>query len=252
MNLLSNAAKYTPRGGHVVLEAKPDGEHAIIRVRDDGVGIAKDVLGTVFELFVQSKRTLDRAEGGLGLGLTLVRSLVDMHGGTVAATSDGEGRGAEFVVRFPLVRESEDKPLPVRTPKLRAPHGSRVVVVEDNDDSRDMLCTLLKRAGFDCRTAHDGPTGLALIENMNPDIAIIDLGLPGMNGFDIARRLRRVRKPDSLFLIALTGYGQAADRKAALEAGFDEHLVKPVEAEVLLKLLSDGARGRVSRSASAP
>jgi len=252
VNLLSNAAKYTPHGGHVVLEAKPEGEHAIIRVRDDGAGIAKEILGTVFELFVQSKRTLDRSEGGLGLGLTLVRSLVDMHGGTVAATSDGEGRGAEFVVRFPLARESVDKPLPARAPKAaRTPNGSRVVVVEDNADSRDMLRTLLKHAGFDCRTAHDGPSGVALIENMKPDIAIIDVGLPGMNGFDVARRLRRARTRESLYMVALTGYGQTADRKAALEAGFDEHLVKPVQAEVLLKLLHEGARN-VSRSASAP
>ncbi|WP_394836159.1 response regulator [Pendulispora rubella] len=248
VNLLSNAAKYTPRGGHVVLEAKADTEHAVIRVRDDGVGIAKEVLDTVFELFVQSKRTLDRSEGGLGLGLTLVRSLVDMHGGTVAAISDGEGKGAEFVVRLPLVREPVDKAQRTRQTAARSPRGSRVVVVEDNTDSRDMLCTLLKHAGFECRTAHDGPSGMALIENMKPDVAIIDLGLPGMNGFELARRLRRAKL--SLYLVALTGYGQSADRMAALDAGFDEHVVKPVHADALLALLK-GARG-VSRSASAP
>ncbi|WP_394846583.1 response regulator [Pendulispora brunnea] len=250
VNLLSNAAKYTPRGGHVVLEAKPEGEYAVIRVRDDGVGIAKDVLDTVFELFVQSKRTLDRSEGGLGLGLTLVRSLVDMHGGTVAAMSDGEGKGAEFVVRFPIARDAVEKARLPHKPTVRAPRGSRVVVVEDNTDSRDMLCTLLKHAGFDCRTAHDGPSGMALVENVKPDIAIIDLGLPGMDGFEIARRLRKMKRFESLYLVALTGYGQSADRKAAIEAGFDEHIVKPIHAEELLRLLT--ARDGISRSASAP
>ena len=236
-NLLSNAMKFTPRGGEVGLEVERAGDEAVIRVRDTGVGIPADMLDSVFDLFVQSSRTLDRAGGGLGLGLTLVRSLVTMQGGSVAAHSPGEGRGAEFVVRLPLA----PTPAPADTahrPQSRArAAGTRVVVVEDNADSRDMLCELLRLGGVECQAVESGATALDLIDAWRPDVVILDLGLPGMDGFEIARRVRSSPAHAGIRLIALTGYGQAADRAAAREAGFDVHLVKPVNGDHLLTLL---------------
>jgi two-component system CheB/CheR fusion protein len=238
-NLLNNAAKYTPRGGDVTLEVRLDGDDALIRVRDTGAGIPPDMLESVFDLFVQSSRTLDRAGGGLGLGLTLVRSLVTMHGGTVKASSEGEGRGSEFLVRLPLahgpVAAASAGPKDVATPA--APRSLRVVVVEDNADSRETLCVFLERAGFDCQVAGTGPQALALMEATSPHVVILDIGLPGMDGFEIARRIRANDKHAGVRLIALTGYGQAADRRAADAAGFDAHLVKPVDPDRLLDLL---------------
>jgi len=206
VNLLNNSAKYTPRGGHVLLRVAREGAEAVVRVRDDGVGIPKHMLESVFELFVQSSRTLDRSDGGLGVGLMLVRSLVALHGGVVTAHSDGVGQGSEFVVRLPLVEHGA-----VASPgkeRRRAPPGtgSKVVIVEDNDDSRYMLCAFLKEAGFHCGTASDGPSGLALINDVRPDAAVVDLGLPGMNGLDVARRLRSDPRHTNLYLVALTGY----------------------------------------------
>jgi two-component system, chemotaxis family, CheB/CheR fusion protein len=239
VNLLTNAAKYTPSGGHVMVEAKHQDGQAIISVKDDGVGIPKEMLGAVFDLFVQSRRTLDRAQGGIGVGLTLTRSLVEMHGGTVTAHSDGQGKGSLFVVRLPLASAPADEEESVRTrPRVRLANGSRVVIVEDNVDSREMLCELLKQAGFECLSAGDGVTGLALIDNAAPDVAIVDVGLPGMDGFEIAQRIRREPRHARIFLIALTGYGQRSDRANAFNAGFDEHLVKPVRAEQLVWLLT--------------
>jgi two-component system CheB/CheR fusion protein len=238
-NLLSNAAKYTPSGGHVVFQAKREDGAAVVRVKDDGVGIPKDMCETIFELFVQARRTLDRSSGGLGVGLTLVKSLVAMHGGMVTVRSDGEGKGSEFVVRLPLTQrppESEPAPPDARaTPHVRA--GSRIVVVEDNEDSRDLLCELLAQQGFECSTAGNGAAGLALIDKIHPAVAILDVGLPEMDGFAVARRLRSRPDHAEMFLIALTGYGQAADRAASRDAGFDEHLVKPVDVDKLLTLL---------------
>jgi two-component system CheB/CheR fusion protein len=240
VNLLNNAAKYTPRGGHVCLSLRQDDGAAVISVRDDGVGIASEMLDSVFDLFVQSQRTLDRADGGLGLGLTLVRSLVVMHGGSVSAHSEGVGKGSEFVVRLPLVPGATDEPtMPRLRPKI--PHGARVVVVEDNADSREMLCELLAGAGCHCQSEDNGPAGLELIHDVKPEVAIIDLGLPGMDGFELARRIRDRPEHADLYLIALTGYGQASDRARALHAGFDEHLVKPIGPEKLVSLLSNAA-----------
>jgi two-component system CheB/CheR fusion protein len=238
VNLLSNAAKYTPRGGHVWLRATREGQHAVVRVRDDGVGIPRNLLEQIFELFVQSRRTIDRSDGGLGLGLTLVRSLVTMHGGNVTAHSEGEGKGSEFVVRLPLTEprtdaEAETPP----APRPRLSKGARIVVVEDNADGREALCELLGLAGFDCHSAADGEAGLALIERIRPDAAILDLGLPLLDGLEIARRLRADRRHAGMYLIALTGYGQRADREQTLAAGFDDHLIKPVDTRDLMRLL---------------
>jgi two-component system, chemotaxis family, CheB/CheR fusion protein len=238
-NLLNNAAKYTPRGGHVALEARRDGDRVVIVVRDDGAGIREDLLEAVFDLFVQSSETLDRAQGGLGVGLTLVRSLVGMHGGDVTAHSDGAGKGSAFVVRLPLARGQDELQGPQRPesgPGL--PRGASIVLVEDNADTRVMLSQLLTLAGFRCLSASDGPSGLALIERSRPAAAVIDLGLPEMDGFDLARAVRVRSDIAGTYLVAVTGYGQRADRAAALSAGFDEHLVKPADPARLIALLS--------------
>jgi two-component system CheB/CheR fusion protein len=241
VNLLSNAAKYTPRGGEVHLHVQREGDGAVIRVKDNGVGMPPHMLESIFDLFVQSSRTLDRSAGGLGLGLTLVRSLVDLHGGRVTAHSAGEGLGSEFVVRLPLAEAADADLEAVPTPRGRArvPAGARVVVVEDNADSREMLCALLGLSGFECYPAENGAAALRLVEEVGPDVVILDVGLPGMNGFEVARRIRRNPRHEGVRLVALTGYGQTADRAASDEAGFDDHLVKPVHADQLLTLLAD-------------
>jgi len=272
VNLLSNSAKYTPRGGHVRIAMDRQDGVAIVRVADDGAGIPVDMLEAVFDLFVQSRRTLDRAAGGLGVGLTLARALTRLHGGTVTAHSDGEGKGSEFVLRLPLVdgpraaaasggapqaapepspdpdgragaerREASELPAGAASVEGGAhcvlPEGGTVVVVEDNADSREMLCVLLEMSGFTCRSAENGSAALRLIDEVRPDVAILDVGLPEMDGFELAQRIRRVHPPGQMCLIALTGYGQPADRALAHEAGFDAHLVKPVQPEPLLALV---------------
>jgi len=244
VNLLSNAAKYTPPGGRIRLQLRRERNAAVIRVRDNGVGIPAHMLESIFDLFVQSSRTLDRAAGGLGVGLTLVRALVAMHDGTVTAHSDGHGSGSEFVVRLPLAAAPAEE---VSPPTVRATpvfaEGATVVVVEDNADSRDMLCALLAGARFECHAAETGAAALALIDAVCPDIAILDVGLPEMNGYEVARRIRANPRHAGLCLIALTGYGQASDRMASREAGFDAHLVKPVHGEQLLTLITEMRRG---------
>ncbi len=241
VNLLSNAAKYTPRGGRIVVEGKRDGEHAVIRVRDNGVGIPRHMLDTVFDLFVQSRRTLDRSEGGLGVGLTLVRSLVSMHDGTVTAHSDGDGKGSEFVVRLPLAAslEAEPEQESSQRPTARLKDGAKILVVEDNPDARHILCDLLELAGFECHPAADGESALVTLAEVCPDAAIVDIGLPVIDGFEFARRVRSEPASSHIYLIALTGYGRPVDRAQALGAGFDEHLVKPVDNRTLLWLLGN-------------
>jgi two-component system CheB/CheR fusion protein len=254
VNLLNNAAKYTPSGGHVQLAVNCEDAHVVVSVRDDGAGIATGMLDSVFDLFVQSSRTLDRAAGGLGLGLTLVRSLVTMHGGTVSAHSDGEGRGSEFVVRLPLAApRARAEELAPRRPARMLREGTKVVIVEDNADTREMLCELLVESGFECRSAENGAAALALIDEFHPDIAILDVGLPEMDGLEVARRVRSSPGHEEICLIALTGYGQPADRVTALQAGFDAHLVKPVHAEDLLRLVAEmrGASGQLPRADTA-
>jgi two-component system CheB/CheR fusion protein len=237
VNLLHNAAKYTPHGGNVLLQAGREDGHVTIRVRDDGVGIPKEMLDSAFDLFVQARRTLDRARGGLGIGLTLVRGLVTKHGGTVSARSDGEGKGSELIVRLPEASPPAvlpERPTPAR---LELARGSKIVVIEDNADSREMLCAVLEHAGFDCRSSDNGAAGLTLIEDFEPAAAIVDIGLPGIDGLELARRLRAGSKRPNLYLIALTGYGQRSDRESALAAGFNEHIVKPVDLANLERVL---------------
>ena len=266
VNLLNNAAKYTPKGGHVSLRVQQEDATAVFRLQDDGVGLPPEMAESIFELFVQSKRTLDRSAGGLGVGLTLVRSLVNLHGGTVQVHSDGEGKGCEFVVRLPLtdrkevVQEERPDPPPRRLGPSRRPlkEGAKVVIVEDRADSREVLCELLSQEGFACRTAENGAEGLALIDEIRPDVAILDLGLPGMDGFELARRLRADAKHSGMLLIALTGYGQPSERARGQEVGFDEHLVKPVNLDELTRLFAElrddrpngGVSAQPTRSAS--
>ncbi len=244
-NLLGNATKYTPRGGKVSVAIDSEDGEAVIRIKDTGVGIPKDMLDPVFDLFVQASRTLDRAAGGIGVGLTLVRSLVAMHGGTVKAYSDGEGAGTEMIVRLPLAsaRDGVEEPridvVSGARSRVRLPRGAKIVVVEDNEDSRHMLCELLGMAGYECHTAGNGPAGLALIDQVNPNVAIVDIGLPGMDGYEMARNIRNNPRHAGVWLIALTGYGQAADRAASREAGFDEHMVKPVQTDDIMRYLDE-------------
>ena len=245
MNLLQNAAKYTPAGGHVTLVLDREGESAVVRVRDNGAGIAKEMLESVFDLFVQTGRKLDRAQGGIGLGLTLVRSLAAMHGGTVEALSEGEGKGAEFVVRLPLATApAGTEPALERSRRVpsRLPKHAKLAIIEDSADNREMLVEALSLAGFRCQSADNGVDGLVLIDKLRPDVAIIDLGLPGMNGFELARRIRSDLQYASIRLVALTGYGTREDRTRALAAGFDVHLVKPIEPVALIEYLETESR----------
>jgi two-component system CheB/CheR fusion protein len=201
------------------------------------VGIPSDMIESVFDLFVQSHRTLDRSAGGLGVGLTLTRWLVSLHGGTIEAKSDGEGKGSAFRVRLPLSGAGKKLATPA-SERPRIPAGAKIVVVEDNADSRELLCELLTRVGFECHTAENGLEAIALIEQVDPDVAILDVGLPEMDGYEVARRLRANPRWINLFLIALTGYGRSADRRTSHDAGFDEHLVKPVQPDRLLGVLA--------------
>jgi two-component system CheB/CheR fusion protein len=238
INLLNNAVKYTARGGRMSLRLKREDSWATIRVTDNGDGIPTQMLDSIFDLFVQAKHTLDHAEGGLGVGLTLVRTLVEMHGGSVNARSDGAAKGSEFTVRLPLTAVSQmahtEDPLRQSGP---AP-GTTVLVVEDNEDSRELLCTMLTQAGLCCYGAADGWAALRLLDEVCPQIVILDVGLPGMDGLEVARRIRSSRQRGGLCLIALTGYGRASDRQATTQAGFDYHLVKPVQPDELLTVLA--------------
>jgi CheY-like chemotaxis protein len=228
-NLLSNAAKYTPPQGHVWLTARLEGENVAIRVRDDGDGISPDLLPRVFDLFVQGSRTSARSEGGLGLGLALVKSFVSLHGGTVSAASEGLGRGSEFVVRIPAITGLEAAPpSPPALPSERS-ERRRILVVDDNEDARELLAELLRDLGHEVRVAEDGPTALQELREFHAEVAILDLGLPVMDGFELARRVREQQRPPFPRLVALTGYGLDRDLVRTRAAGFDAHLVKPVD-----------------------
>ena len=226
-NLLDNACKYTPSGGHVVVVLQLIGQHAELRVRDDGSGIAADLLPHVFDLFAQGQRTIDRAQGGLGLGLTVVRRLVELHGGSVAVESEGTSRGSTFIVRLPRaeIQTAGERPADAE-PALGA---RRIVLVEDNPDSRDVVSTLLRMKGHTVTIAVDGPTGFDAIDVHGAEVALVDIGLPGFDGAELARRVRQRSGGGDVILIALTGYGTPEDRAAALAAGFDAFLVKPFD-----------------------
>jgi signal transduction histidine kinase/DNA-binding response OmpR family regulator len=267
-NLLNNAAKYTPRGGHVWLDVDVDGRDVAIKVRDDGIGVDGAMLGRIFDMFVQSPRGADRSLGGLGIGLTLVKRLVELHGGSVSADSLGKGQGAEFTVHLPGVLvveptdEDEDEkdeghdhePSVRQVPPVFALGSTRgattsspptmtplhILVVEDNSDIRDTLRDLLVMCGHQVDVAEDGERGLEMILEREPQVALIDIGLPGLDGYRVARALKdRLKNGRKTRLIALTGYGQPDDRRRALDAGFDAHLVKPVDLEHLSQVLRE-------------
>ena len=240
-NLLDNAIKYTEEGGHIRLTARVDGREVVIAVRDSGVGIAGDLLPHVFDLFTQADRSLARRQGGLGIGLTLVRRLVDMHGGRVEAASEGPGHGSEFTIRLP--RLAVDAAEPVAEPALDAPEGPaaaarRVLVVDDQADSTDSLALFLRLRGHQVHTASDGPGALAEFARCQPEVVFLDLGLPGMSGYDVARRLRAMPEARDVRLVAVTGYGTEADREQTRAAGFDVHLAKPVDPHAVEALLT--------------
>jgi CheY-like chemotaxis protein len=241
VNLLNNAARYTPPGGNVWLEVEPAGGRVRVRVRDDGEGIAPDMLGRVFELFTQADRSLARSKGGLGIGLTLVKKLVELHGGTVAAASEGPGRGSEFLVTLPL-REPAGSAAAAGGDAAEPTGAVRVLLIEDNDDARTMLQELLRLWGYQVEAAGDGLGGLAQARARRPDVVLIDIGLPGLDGYEVARALRRSEGEHCPLLIAVTGYSQPSDRRRALAAGFDAHLVKPVELEQLTALIERARR----------
>jgi two-component system CheB/CheR fusion protein len=247
-NLLNNAAKYTDEGGHIWLEAAEEGE-AVIRVRDNGMGISADLLPHVFALFTQADRSLDRSHGGLGIGLTLVRHLVEMHGGRVEARSEGPGRGSEFIVRLPaLAPGSAAYAKEAVGERARpTPDALKILVVEDNADSAESMALLLRLNGHEVRIAHDGPSALAEARSFEPQVVLCDIGLPGMDGYEVAARLREQQAFKQTPLIALTGYGQEGARRRAKEAGFDYHLVKPVEPgalDTVLDSLRENGRAR--------
>jgi PAS domain S-box-containing protein len=233
-NLLSNAAKYTPDGGHVELTASVEGEQIHVRVRDDGRGISDELLPQLFEPFVQGRSTLDRTAGGLGVGLTLVKRLAELHGGSVEARSEGLDRGSEFSVWLPLVSRAQanrrgDEAVSVDEDQRQR----KILVVDDNEDAAEMMAMVLRKRGHEVMLAFDGPEALEMASAFEPDVVCLDIGLPGMDGFEVARRLRSGPTGDDLVLLAVTGYGQTEDRERADSVGFDALLVKPVAAEAL-------------------
>jgi signal transduction histidine kinase len=238
-NLLSNAAKYTDRGGQIWLTAQRQDEEAVLRVQDTGRGIPPAMLAKVFDLFTQVDGSPGRAEGGLGIGLTLVKSLVEMHGGAVEALSDGPGQGSEFVVRLPVLVEEAEAGAPA-APPAGAPAGPsrRVLVVDDHHDAADSLALLLKMMGHEVRTAYDGPAALEAARSWRPEVVLLDIGLPGLSGYEVGRRLRDEGPGEELLIVALTGYGQDEDRRRSQEAGLDLHFVKPVDPNALRDLLA--------------
>jgi PAS domain S-box-containing protein len=232
-NLLANAVKYTPAGGEISLEAGIEGAGAVLRVRDRGAGIRAEILPRIFDLFVQGDRSLERTGGGLGIGLTLVRRLVELHGGTVEAASPGPGRGSTFTVRLPALAVAPEPGAAASAPGPAA--ARRVLIVEDNDDAREMLRNLLRLLGHEVHEARDGVTGVREARRIRPDVALIDIGLPGIDGYEVARRVRA--DVPGVRLVAVTGYGQPDDLERARAAGFDVHLVKPVDPQQLQQAL---------------
>jgi len=241
-NLLTNAAKYTPAGGHIALSARQDGDDVVISVADDGVGIPAESLPRVFDMFSQVGRNMAHAQGGLGIGLSLVRHLVALHGGTVGAASAGPGRGSTFTVRLPLARPDPDaRPGDRRAAEVHDGTGLRVLVADDNVDAASMLAELLQLSGHEVRVAHDGRSALSAAESFRPELALLDIGMPGMNGYELAAALRQLDGGARTLLVAVTGWGAHDDRERARAAGFDHHLTKPVDLAALNRLIAGRA-----------
>jgi signal transduction histidine kinase len=248
-NLIDNALKYTPAGGKIRIGIDSVGEEVVLTVRDSGVGIPSDLLPHVFDVFVQGSISIDRSQGGLGIGLSLVRRLVELHGGSVGVSSDGSGLGSTFEIRLPRAEPALAPDAPVRTSSVA--DKPTVLLIEDNDDGREMMATMLGSYGYPVLQARDGLEGVKLATEGMPDVALVDIGLPGIDGYEVARRLRQEAATSTIRLIALTGYGLAEDQRRVLEAGFDLHMVKPVELAVLLAQLAEPA-GQAAGSAANP
>ena len=240
-NLLGNAAKYTPPEGRIKIEVSRDGSEAVVAVTDNGQGIPPDMLSAIFELFVQGPKSLARTEGGMGIGLSLARVLVELHGGSLSVESAGKEQGSTFTMRLPLT--AKQPAAKGSKPKLQAA-GTRVLIVEDNDDSRVTLEKLLRLYGCEVMTAADGQSGLDGISRLRPDVAVVDIGLPRLDGYEVARRVRSERWGSRIKLIALTGYGRAEDRVAVMQAGFDAHLVKPVNPTELVRVIAQATSNK--------
>ncbi len=242
-NLLNNAAKYTHAGGRIAVVCRREGEQAVVLVRDNGVGIPREMLSRIFDLFAQAEPLTARTQGGLGIGLTLVRNLVEMHGGTVVARSAGRGTGSEFEVRLPAVAPPNAETLPSSGPV--SPRSRRVLIIEDNVDTRETLRRVLELDGHEVQEAADGAQGVEIALASRPEVVIVDIGLPRLDGYQVARRLRAALGAAPL-LIAVTGYGQAEDRRLSRDAGFDVHLVKPVAPEHLATALHSRGAGEAA------
>ena len=247
INLLDNATKYTDMGGRIEIEGFADDTHVVIRVRDNGIGIAPEMLPEIFDLFTQADRSLDRSQGGLGIGLTLARNLVHLHQGSIEARSDGLGRGSEFLVTLPRTHLTplEDPPpeinggsQPMATSSASSERPWRVLVVDDNIASAKSLAMIVELWGHECQLAHTGPDGVEAAESFRPDLILLDIGLPGMDGYSVAQELRKRPQHHSLILVAMTGYGRDEDRIRSMNAGFDHHFVKPLDLHSLESFLT--------------
>ncbi len=239
-NLLNNAVKYSERGNTIWLSLKREGGKAVIRVKDKGQGIPAHLLSKVFDMFIQGDRSLEKGQGGLGVGLGIVKQLVEMHQGRVEAHSEGPGLGSEFIIRLPVASApAPEEPSNDKHQKPVKASRHRILVVDDNVDAARLLGMLLKMLGHETRIAHDGLEGVKAAEVFRPDVILLDLGMPKLNGYDACRRIREHSWGQGMFIVALTGWGQEEDKTRSREAGFDHHLVKPVEREILENLFAD-------------
>jgi len=238
-NLLGNAIKFTGPHGRILLRMERHEDEAQITVQDDGTGMPQEVLAHVFDLFYQAPQDTDRARGGLGLGLAIVRSLVEMHGGTVQGSSGGSGQGSTFVVRLPTILPPAGRD-PATAPDAQKDGQGRILLVDDNQDAADTAAALLELSGYEVKVAYDPGVALTLLDQFAPEVAVVDIGLPGMSGYELAERMRSHTNGLGCYLVALTGYGTAADVAKAREAGFRKHLVKPATPEALLQAVRQG------------
>jgi signal transduction histidine kinase/ActR/RegA family two-component response regulator len=240
LNLLTNAAKYSDHGSQIWLTAERQGSDVVVAVKDNGIGIPANELSQIFQMFTQVDRSLEKSQGGLGIGLSLVKRLVELHGGTIEAKSDGPGLGSEFIVRLPIVLKAPHSMSAMSTEDGDSPKSSlRILIVDDNRDAADSQAMMLRILGNETRTAYDGLEGVQLADTFRPDVVLLDIGLPKLNGFEACRRIREQPWGKKLILVAMTGWGQEEDHRRSHEAGFDGHMVKPVDPKSLIKLLAE-------------